>query len=937
MSALDKFYDFTLNLPDAKLTSKAMSLCNIDRNVFNIYLTLQEGKNNPILNADLGNYTVTMIVVKPKTKEYVEKVGVVDGSNDRLLFELGETFNDQIGSYKGEIKVQNGDEVITSSSFAYTVTQSLISGLNAEIEANPDVEILRKLINEVKAAVGMTPEDPDSLLTDYQTKVDNTLTTTEKEIPKAINEVNSQIKEITNKVGDETKGLVKDVNDLKNNSIGILTSPNGDQFILKVNDDGSLYTEKQTDYIPESDLPSDFPKYTITGQSSLTNDFLITPHNDSTTSSYIFIMDYKGRVKKYKKINKFAYSFRKYTNSQGQIRYTYHECINHLFPTFAMNGGYDNNELVIMDENFEEIKRVRCKASGTVEENYPLENHDYIFIDDNHYIVTSYHNNTVTNVPSIASCSVVNCVIQEIKNDTVIFHWESIDHVELYSASHTNNNFAGFTSTTYNDYAHLNSVQIDSRDGNLLCSFRHIGLMKIHRTTGEIIWIMGRGNIDASKKLNGFTSTQCGHLQHDARYNYDDSITIFDNSGCATDNTRICRYWINEETKTLTDFKEYKLPIAKTAFMGYAKLIDDQNEIFDVAGYGAKGSTLAFNEYNFKTNTEQMKFKFNDNSDTYRIFRDITDDEVIKNITIPCTKLTLDKENINLSISQVDSSTINLANNATYTGDTDFVSNEIVVNKGIYNVKNTGEGSFTWLGIYLNNIMFQADATTKLYEFPILNDNTTIKIKGYKTSSDIVVTNENFGLFKTKNANNIVVSTPFTRLKDSAINDSNVGTHETSNIVTLDSTKSYILRAKDSNYMGDGCLCIKTNLGNYNWKNLYEYAESLPIIRNAISVQVSCAISYGLSNIELIEFSEEDSAELVYGTASLTATLTPVSATNQNVNWVSSDTSKVSIESEGLNATITAVSEGTSIITCTSQDTTNGTISDSCTVIVSNS
>lgn len=204
MSALDKFYDFTLNLPDAKLTSKAMSLCNIDRNVFNIYLTLQEGKNNPILNADLGNYTVTMIVVKPKTKEYVEKVGVVDGSNDRLLFELGDTFNDQIGSYKGEIKVQNGNEVITSSSFAYTVTQSLISGLNAEIEASPDVEILRQLINEVKAVVGMTPGDPDSLLTEYQKKTDNTLTTTEKEIPKAINEVNSQIKDIENEFDESS-------------------------------------------------------------------------------------------------------------------------------------------------------------------------------------------------------------------------------------------------------------------------------------------------------------------------------------------------------------------------------------------------------------------------------------------------------------------------------------------------------------------------------------------------------------------------------------------------------------------------------------------------------------------------------------------------------------------------------------------------------------
>ena len=286
MSALDKFYDFTLNLPDAKLTSKAMSLCNIDRNVFNIYLTLQEGKNNPILNADLGNYTVTMIVVKPKTKEYVEKVGVVDGSNDRLLFELGDTFNDQIGSYKGEIKVQNGNEVITSSSFAYTVTQSLISGLNAEIEASPDVEILRQLINEVKAVVGMTPGDPDSLLTDYQKKNDNTLITTDKTIIGAINENSLQIKDIAKDVLLEDGKLYLKKSDGAKLGAGVMLPLSGGGG----NVTWESLTGKPTTFTPSSHSHSksditDFPAIP-TKTSELNNDSgFLTSHQD--LSNYV--------------------------------------------------------------------------------------------------------------------------------------------------------------------------------------------------------------------------------------------------------------------------------------------------------------------------------------------------------------------------------------------------------------------------------------------------------------------------------------------------------------------------------------------------------------------------------------------------------------------------------------------------------------------------
>ena len=65
----------------------------------------------------------------------------------------------------------------------------------------------------------------------------------------------------------------------------------------------------------------------------------------------------------------------------------------------------------------------------------------------------------------------------------------------------------------------------------------------------------------------------------------------------------------------------------------------------------------------------------------------------------------------------------------------------------------------------------------------------------------------------------------------------------------------------------------------------------------------------------------------------LTATLTPTNATNKNVTW-SADNSNVELVPDGLNCTVKAKTTGNSVVTCTSQDTTNGTISDTCNVTV---
>lgn len=183
MAGLDKFLELSLDLVNGKVTTKnQITLYNVDKNVFNVYLTLQKGKSGTILNADLANYATVLTVIKPKSKQYREFTGVVDGSEDRLKFVLGDEFSNQVGKYAFEFSVTNGEEVITSSPGAYNVTGSILTGLNAEIESNPDLPVLKELIRQMQ-------ELGAADLSEYQKKTDATLTTTNKTIVGAINEL----------------------------------------------------------------------------------------------------------------------------------------------------------------------------------------------------------------------------------------------------------------------------------------------------------------------------------------------------------------------------------------------------------------------------------------------------------------------------------------------------------------------------------------------------------------------------------------------------------------------------------------------------------------------------------------------------------------------------------------------------------------------------
>lgn len=264
MANINRDYLVIADLKNGKITSPTMSFYNTDKNIANLFVKLQiTMSTNPnitgfVSKEEANDYNVKLTVIKPKTTMLVELEGVIQdnsvvGNGAVYLFDMPKNFTDQVGSYICELEITcmvNGrEEIVTCDPFKYVVKGSVVTGLNAEIEANPDVEILRQLINEVKAVVGMTPEDPDSLLTDYQKKTDETLTTTEKEIPKAINEVNSQIKDNTLNKNSKEYYMIN-----SNISPKLVYNSNGHIFIVskKANGKGYIRIRLRDDIVDSS-------------------------------------------------------------------------------------------------------------------------------------------------------------------------------------------------------------------------------------------------------------------------------------------------------------------------------------------------------------------------------------------------------------------------------------------------------------------------------------------------------------------------------------------------------------------------------------------------------------------------------------------------------------------------------------------------------------
>lgn len=211
MANFNKDYLVIADLKKAKIQAPAMESYNTDKRIFNIFLKLQITMSNSsdikvfVTNEEGVNYKPKITVVKPKTNQirYIEgelmNVGTV-GDGAIYQFDMPAEFTDQVGTYKCELTVTcdvNGfEELITCSPFTYTIKESIVTGLNDEIESDPDLPILEQLIEEVKSLGGLSKTDlivSNGVATMNDSDIQNVTLTEDSTInlPKSVN--NKQI------------------------------------------------------------------------------------------------------------------------------------------------------------------------------------------------------------------------------------------------------------------------------------------------------------------------------------------------------------------------------------------------------------------------------------------------------------------------------------------------------------------------------------------------------------------------------------------------------------------------------------------------------------------------------------------------------------------------------------------------------------------------
>lgn len=364
-----------------------------------------------------------------------------------------------------------------------------------------------------------------------------------------------------------------------------ISSPNGTMYEIAVDNNGQLYAKEiDKDVIFPSDIPSNF-KFTLVNNlakgEKLPFDRFIT-----NIDSYVGVWSANGVVA-YKDLSPVTLNanWEYHTNSKGEGRYM---CIN------GYNAQGFPKGFSVYDKDF--------KMIDNVEGNF--DNHDYIYIDDGHYILfyESAHQVIIrgekhtVNIPTLVEYKNGKILAQRLLNDEIIM-----------------NDFG--PSNYYMSETHVNAIGFDGdNESRIIINPRHcMAFYILERNVssdgsvsfGEVIAQVGGlhslSNYNISSRIK--TEEECQwFLCHDVKKWGEKSIsgklypvyTLFDNNtydnqGLNPNNpknnkpSRIIQMAIDFENKEIVEYKIYQIEEYKSDIMSSAFMFDEGKIFIDYA------------------------------------------------------------------------------------------------------------------------------------------------------------------------------------------------------------------------------------------------------------------------------------------------------------------------------------------------------------------
>jgi len=205
-----------------------------------------------------------------------------------------------------------------------------------------------------------------------------------------------------------------------------------------------------------------------------------------------------------------------------------------------------------------------------------LENGNYLMLG-NEYRIVDMDTVVQGGQPGV---TVIGGVIQiQDTSNNVLFHWSTFDHFNITDAGDN----VDLTDPYSIDYAHINSIEMDT-DSTIILSSRNMHeLTKIRISDGEIIWRMGGKNNMFT--FNSDTSIFSG--QHDFRKLPNGQYSVFDNNWFSGINgSRASFYELDEQNhfaNLVKQLKSYPEPV-HGHIMGNVQPLPNGNR---VVGWGS--------------------------------------------------------------------------------------------------------------------------------------------------------------------------------------------------------------------------------------------------------------------------------------------------------------------------------------------------------------
>ncbi len=302
---------------------------------------------------------------------------------------------------------------------------------------------------------------------------------------------------------------------------------------------------------------------------------LLTPYQKQfKDAGQLVIMDMDGKIYFQRKLGAIVYDFRQWV-IDGKVYYTYMVDDNNAYhiAKISLTCGH----VVILDSAMNEIKQVHLLPHDdiVIDKHQDLDMHDFIMFSENHYITMAVYEKNVHNIPDslkpAPNIKVATSIIQEIRNDSVIWQWDASKYPELYPGTVIHGNF--FDTSITQDYMHPNSMTLDPKDSNIILSFRCKDLViKINRHDGKVMWRLGG-------PISEFPLTEEQKFKGQHHVTFEDSnrtLLMFDNGDSISRHvSRINEFRLDEVNKKVIAFKSYTIPDTFGMYMGSADKHDD--------------------------------------------------------------------------------------------------------------------------------------------------------------------------------------------------------------------------------------------------------------------------------------------------------------------------------------------------------------------------